>query len=96
MERSSGFSATERGGQDNDLRPVVGLLGPNQGTVRRDGKDITKMPMYQRARNGIGDLPQGKPSLFRKLTVGENLMAILETMDLSGLLTQGATGSAAE
>jgi lipopolysaccharide export system ATP-binding protein len=71
-------------GKTTTFYMVVGLVRPDQGTVRLDGKDITKMPMYQRARNGIGYLPQ-EPSVFRKLTVGENLMAILETMDLSGL-----------
>jgi lipopolysaccharide export system ATP-binding protein len=63
---------------------VVGLVRPDQGRVRLDGADITTMPMYQRAKNGIGYLPQ-EPSVFRKLTVAENLMAILETMDLSGI-----------
>ncbi len=63
---------------------VVGLVRPDQGSVLLDGADITKMPMYQRARNGIGYLSQ-EPSVFRKLTVAENLMAILETMNLSGI-----------
>jgi lipopolysaccharide export system ATP-binding protein len=63
---------------------VVGLVRPDQGKVLLDGADITTMPMYQRAKNGIGYLPQ-EPSVFRKLTVAENLMAILETMDLSGI-----------
>jgi lipopolysaccharide export system ATP-binding protein len=71
-------------GKTTTFYMVVGLVRPDQGAVRLDGKDITKMPMYQRAKNGIGYLPQ-EPSVFRKLTVGENLMAILETMDLSGL-----------
>ena len=63
---------------------VVGLVKPDQGRVTLDGTDITRMPMYQRARNGIAYLPQ-EPSVFRKLTVSENLMAILETLDLSEL-----------
>ncbi len=63
---------------------VVGLVRPDQGSVLLDGVDITKMPMYQRAKNGIGYLSQ-EPSVFRKLTVAENLMAILETMNLSGI-----------
>ncbi|MCK9419281.1 MAG: LPS export ABC transporter ATP-binding protein [Nitrospirae bacterium] len=63
---------------------VVGLVRPDQGRVLLDGADITTMPMYQRAKHGIGYLPQ-EPSVFRKLTVAENLMAILETMDLSGI-----------
>jgi lipopolysaccharide export system ATP-binding protein len=61
---------------------VVGLVRPDQGRVSLDGADITTMPMYQRAKNGIGYLPQ-EPSVFRKLTVADNLMAILETMNLS-------------
>jgi lipopolysaccharide export system ATP-binding protein len=63
---------------------VVGLIRPDQGRVSLDGTDITRMPMYQRARNGIGYLPQ-EPSVFRKLSVAENLMAILETLNMSGL-----------
>jgi lipopolysaccharide export system ATP-binding protein len=63
---------------------VVGLIRPDQGRVSLDGTDITRMPMYQRARNGIGYLPQ-EPSVFRKLSVAENLMAILETLNISEL-----------
>jgi lipopolysaccharide export system ATP-binding protein len=71
-------------GKTTTFYMVVGLVRPDQGRVLLDGGDITKMPMYQRARNGIGYLPQ-EPSVFRKLTVAENLMAILETMDLAGV-----------
>src|SRR3989337_986706 len=63
---------------------VVGLVRPDKGRVSLDGTDITRMPMYQRARNGIGYLPQ-EPSVFRKLSVSENLMAILETLSISEL-----------
>lgn len=69
-------------GKTTTFYMVVGLVRPDEGRVVLDGADITKMPMYQRAKNGIGYLPQ-EPSVFRKLTVSENLMAILETMDLS-------------
>ncbi len=69
-------------GKTTTFYMVVGLVRPDQGRVLLDGADITKMPMYQRAKNGIGYLPQ-EPSVFRKLTVSENLLAILETMDLS-------------
>jgi|SRR5208283_3689526 len=69
-------------GKTTTFYMVVGLIRPDQGRVVLDGIDITKMPMYLRARNGIGYLPQ-EPSVFRKLTVSENLMAILETMELS-------------
>ncbi len=71
-------------GKTTTFYMVVGLIRPDQGRVLLDGTDITTMPMYQRAKNGIGYLPQ-EPSVFRKLTVAENLMAILETMDLSGI-----------
>jgi lipopolysaccharide export system ATP-binding protein len=69
-------------GKTTTFYMVVGLVRPDQGRVVLDGADITKMPMYERARSGIGYLPQ-EPSVFRKLTVAENLMAILETMELS-------------
>ena len=69
-------------GKTTTFYMVVGLIRPDQGRVVLDGADITKMPMYQRAKNGIGYLPQ-EPSVFRKLTVSENLMAVLETMGLS-------------
>ena len=69
-------------GKTTTFYMVVGLVRPDQGRVLLDGTDITRMPMYQRAKNGIGYLPQ-EPSVFRKLTVSDNLMAILETMDLS-------------
>jgi lipopolysaccharide export system ATP-binding protein len=63
---------------------VVGLVKPDQGRVILDGEDITRLPMYRRARSGIGYLAQ-EPSVFRKLTVLENLQAVLETMNLSDL-----------
>jgi lipopolysaccharide export system ATP-binding protein len=69
-------------GKTTTFYMVVGLVRPDQGRVLLDGATITTMPMYQRARNGIGYLPQ-EPSVFRKLTVADNLMAILETMELS-------------
>ena len=71
-------------GKTTTFYMVVGLVRPDQGSVLLEGTDITKMPMYQRAKNGIGYLPQ-EPSVFRKLTVAENLMAILETMNLSSI-----------
>lgn len=71
-------------GKTTTFYMVVGLVRPDQGRVLLNGRDITKMPMYQRARNGIGYLPQ-EPSVFRRLTVAENLMAILETMDLAAV-----------
>src|SRR5271169_612870 len=71
-------------GKTTTFYMVVGLVRPDQGRVLLNGRDITKMPMYQRARNGIGYLPQ-EPSVFRRLSVAENLMAILETMDLAAV-----------
>jgi lipopolysaccharide export system ATP-binding protein len=71
-------------GKTTTFYMVVGLIKPDQGRVVLGGGDITKMPMYQRARLGIGYLPQ-EPSVFRKLTVAENLMAILETLDISAM-----------
>ena len=62
---------------------IVGLLQPNGGRMYLNNEEITSLPMYLRARKGIGYLPQ-EPSVFRKLTVEKNLMAILETLPLSG------------
>ena len=61
---------------------IVGLLKPNGGKIYLNGEEITSLPMYLRSRKGIGYLPQ-EPSVFRKLTVEENLIAILETLSLS-------------
>ncbi|WP_414653555.1 LPS export ABC transporter ATP-binding protein [Gemmatimonas sp.] len=69
-------------GKTTTFYMLVGLIEPQLGRIRLDGKDITKMPMYQRARQGIGYLSQ-EPSIFRKLTVEENILAILETLPLS-------------
>jgi len=61
---------------------IVGLIAPDGGQVYLNGEEITALPMYQRARSGISYLPQ-EPSVFRKLTVEENLMSIAETLALS-------------
>lgn len=61
---------------------IVGLLRPNRGKIFLNSEEITSLPMYLRARKGIGYLPQ-EPSVFRKLTVEANLMAILETLPLA-------------
>jgi lipopolysaccharide export system ATP-binding protein len=58
---------------------VVGLVRPDQGRVRLGERDVTELPMYRRARAGVSYLPQ-EPSVFRKMTVEENLLAILETL----------------
>jgi lipopolysaccharide export system ATP-binding protein len=69
-------------GKTTSFYMTVGLITPNEGSVRLDGEDITEFPTYQRARRGISYLPQ-EPSIFRKLTVEENIRAILETLDLT-------------
>src|SRR5438093_5051471 len=61
---------------------ITGLIGPDEGRVHLDGLDLTRAPMYQRARAGIGYLAQ-EPSIFRKMTVEENILAILETRQLA-------------
>ena len=58
---------------------IVGLISPDKGKVSFNGKEITKIPMFQRARMGLGYLAQ-EPSVFRKLTVEENLLLILESL----------------
>src|SRR5213595_1307136 len=63
---------------------TVGLTAPDSGRVELDGHDVTDDPMYIRARKAIGYLPQ-EPSIFRGLTVEQNLLAILETMPLDGV-----------
>ncbi len=60
---------------------IVGLIRPDSGQIRLDGEVINKLPMYLRARNGIGYLPQ-EASVFRKLTVEQNILAVLETMNM--------------
>jgi lipopolysaccharide export system ATP-binding protein len=69
-------------GKTTTFYMIVGLIQPQAGTICLDGNEITDVPMYQRARKGIGYLSQ-EPSIFRKLTVEQNILAILETMDLS-------------
>ena len=69
-------------GKTTSFYMIVGLVSPDSGRVLLDGEDITDLPMYQRARRGISYLPQ-EPSVFRKLTVEQNLMAILETLPIS-------------
>ena len=61
---------------------IVGLTTPDSGSVHLDGEEITSLPMYLRARRGISYLPQ-EPSVFRKLSVEDNLYAVAETLDLA-------------
>ena len=69
-------------GKTTTFYMVVGIAKPDSGTVTLDGEDISQLSMYQRARRGIGYLPQ-EASIFRKMTVEENLLSILETTSLS-------------
>jgi len=69
-------------GKTTTFRMILGMVTPDSGAVAFDAQDITHLPMYQRARLGIGYLPQER-SDFRRLTVWQNLMAILETLKLS-------------
>ena len=68
-------------GKTTTFYMIVGLIPPQQGRILFDKEDITGMPMYRRARRGIGYLSQ-EPSVFRKLTVEENILAILETLQI--------------
>jgi len=68
-------------GKTTTFYMIVGLTRPNEGRIFFDGQDITQDPMYLRARKGINYLAQ-EPSVFRKLTVKQNLLAILETLDI--------------
>src|ERR1700726_2547091 len=70
-------------GKTTTFYMTVGLTSPDSGRVLLDGHDVTDDPMYVRARKGIGYLPQ-EPSIFRGLTVEQNILAILETMGLNG------------
>ncbi len=69
-------------GKTTSFYMIVGLVRPNSGKVIFRGQDVTRMPMFKRARAGMGYLPQ-EESIFRKLTVEQNIMAILETTELS-------------
>jgi lipopolysaccharide export system ATP-binding protein len=69
-------------GKTTSFYMITGLIAPDEGHILLDGEDITEMPMYQRARRGVGYLSQ-EPSIFRKLTVEENILAILETLPIS-------------
>lgn len=68
-------------GKTTTFYMVVGVISPEAGRILFRGEDVTNLPMYRRARMGMGYLSQ-EPSIFRKLTVEENIMAILETLDI--------------
>ena len=69
-------------GKTTTFAMMVGYVGPNGGRILLDDRDVSDLPMYQRARLGIGYLAQ-EPSIFRKLTVEQNIAAILETLELT-------------
>ena len=82
-------------GKTTTFYMIVGLVKPNLGNVYINGEDITTWPMHERSRKGIGYLPQ-EASVFRKLTVEENIRAILETLDLTRLEIKQQTQTALE
>ncbi len=69
-------------GKTTSFRMIIGMVTPDDGQVIFEGRDITRMPMYRRARLGMGYLSQ-EPSVFQRMTVEQNLLAILETMSLT-------------
>ncbi|MBW6486811.1 MAG: LPS export ABC transporter ATP-binding protein [Syntrophobacterales bacterium] len=69
-------------GKTTTFYMIVGLIKPDGGSIFLDGSDISDSPMYARARNGLNYLPQ-EPSIFRKLTVRDNILAIIETLSLA-------------
>jgi lipopolysaccharide export system ATP-binding protein len=77
-------------GKTTTFYMTVGLTAPDSGRVILDGHDVTSDPMYVRARKGIGYLPQ-EPSIFRGLTVEQNILAILETLDMSAVARRTRT-----
>ena len=78
-----GLLGANGAGKTTTFYMTVGLTAPDSGRVELDGLDVTEDPMYVRARKGIGYLPQ-EPSIFRGLTVEQNIMAILETLSIDG------------
>ena len=73
-------------GKTTSFHMILGLVAPNEGRVSLDGQDITALPMYMRARRGIGYLPQ-EASIFRRMTVEENLLSVLE---MRGIVSEQA------
>jgi lipopolysaccharide export system ATP-binding protein len=82
QEEIVGLLGRNGAGKTTSFRMILGMVTPDSGAVAFDGTDITHLPMYRRARLGIGYLPQ-EQSDFRRLTVWQNLMAILETLNIS-------------
>src|SRR3954447_4273649 len=76
-----GLLGANGAGKTTTFYMIIGLERPHAGRITLAGRDITKLPMYLRARLGVGYLPQ-EPSVFRKMTAAENILAVLETMGL--------------
>ena len=76
-----GLLGANGAGKTTTFYMIIGLERPHAGRISLAGRDITKLPMYLRARLGVGYLPQ-EPSVFRKMTAAENVLAVLETMGL--------------
>lgn len=77
-----GLLGANGAGKTTTFYMAVGLERPQEGTVYLNGRDVTRLPMYLRARLGLGYLPQ-EPSIFRKLTAEQNILAVLETLSAS-------------
>ena len=80
--RVVGLLGPNGAGKTTTFYITIGMARPNAGHVYLDSEDITDLPMYQRARKGVGYLPQ-ETSIFRKLTTRQNILAILETLSIS-------------
>ncbi|MCL0068265.1 LPS export ABC transporter ATP-binding protein [Thermodesulfovibrionales bacterium] len=78
-----GLLGSNGAGKTTTFNMIVGIIRPEQGRIALDGKDISNLPMYKRARKGMGYLPQ-EPSIFMKLSVKENLKAVLEIRNTNG------------
>lgn len=76
-----GLLGANGAGKTTTFYMITGLERPDRGTIRLAERDVTKLPMYLRARLGLGYLPQ-EPSIFRKMTAAQNILAVLETMGL--------------
>src|SRR3954464_16008791 len=82
QEEIIGILGRNGAGKTTTFRMIMGMIKPDSGAVAFDGYDITHLPMYKRARRGIGYLPQER-SDFQRLTVWQNLQAILETLNIA-------------
>jgi lipopolysaccharide export system ATP-binding protein len=77
----AGILGPNGAGKTTTFRMCVGLVKPDAGSIEFDGHDVTRLPMYRRARLGLGYLPQ-EASIFRRMTVEGNVLAVLETQRL--------------